>query len=100
MKRGLAPASPMKRIDAKILYAFQRLVPLLKNYILRHRFLETTSKDSLIRQIDVIDADLRDAHIRSGGTVPYTPNQVKRQKEWHCKVSPNASDCKKKRTTS
>ena len=86
------------RRDGRILLALQKLLPHLKRFVLRSRFIDTKIKDGIVTDLDTLSTTLKDAYHRSVGQVPYTKKQMKRQKELVCQMFPESPTCKQKPT--
>lgn len=90
-------ASVLRR-DGRIILAFHKLLPYLKQLVLQSRFIETENKDGIISDLEKLNDTIRDAYRRSVGTVPYTKKQLKQRKDIQCRMFPNSLACKKKPT--
>ena len=67
----------------KISWAFGRLMPHLKWFVLSHPFIETSSKDGLVKQIELLYDTFKDATTRETGGIPLPPSATKeRQKKF------------------
>ena len=86
--------------NTRIVLAFTRLLPLLKQLILGHRYISTDSKDTLINHLDDVLAQLRDASAReTGPTIPNTPQTQKFWDKTHKEMFPWDTKYKAKPTT-
>lgn len=71
---------PVKPSRSKIIWGFGQLLPLLRSYILTSRFISSDDKDSLVKTLETLYADLLDANKRASGKLPYPPSVIRK---WH-----------------
>lgn len=87
----------MMDYNSRVIYAWSKLLPLLKRRIYSTLYLDTSQKDGLIRDLDALNATLHDLQSRAKGNLPLTPAQAKKNKEAKCRVFPDSVDCKEKK---
>lgn len=70
----------MQPSNAKIVWAFGRLIPYLKGMIFRSRFISTFDKDRLMNRLDDMKEELDDVVKREGNIIPF-PVSVQKEME-------------------
>lgn len=70
----------MQPSNAKIVWAYGRIVPYLKGMIWRSRFISTFDKDRLMNRLDDMKEELDDVIKREGNIVPF-PVSVQKEME-------------------
>lgn len=70
----------MQPSNAKIVWAYGRIVPYLKGMIWRSRFISTFDKDRLMNRLDDMKEELDDVIKREGNIVPF-PVSVQKEIE-------------------
>lgn len=70
----------MQPSNAKIVWAFGRLIPYLKGMIYRSRFISTFDKDRLMNRLDDMKEELDDVVKREGNIIPF-PVSVQKEME-------------------
>lgn len=70
----------MQPSNAKIVWAYGRIVPYLKGMIWRSRFISTFDKDRLMNRLDDMKEELDDVIKREGNIIPF-PVSVQKEIE-------------------
>jgi len=71
---------------AQLIRGFGLFLPHLKSYIMTSAFISSEDKDSLVKQLEDVYADLLDAHQRESGVMPYTPSVLKKWEQQRKKL--------------
>lgn len=78
----------MQPSNAKIVWAYGRLIPYLKGMIYRSRYISTFDKDRLMNRLEDMKEELDDVVKREGNIIPFP---VSVQKEMEKKKGKNGS---------
>jgi hypothetical protein len=63
---------------AKVVWGFGRMVRWVEWYISSSRYISSSDKDRLIKQVKRIVSELMDAHRREQGQIPFPPSVQKK----------------------
>jgi len=70
----------MQPSNAKVVWAFGRLIPYIKGMIYRSRFISTLDKDRMMNRLEDMKEELDDVVKREGNIIPF-PVSVQRRME-------------------
>jgi len=68
----------MQPSNAKVVWAFGRLIPYIKGMIYRSRFISTLDKDRMMNRLEDMKEELDDVVKREGNIIPFPVSVQKR----------------------